>query len=161
MPERAAAHQACNQQQYGFTLLELLLVSAVMAIVSVIAYPHLTNIIDSLRLRSDALLLAQEMRAARTEAIMSQEARDIRFYQNSNYYQIIPSNRIINLSQGVRIHGTTFPDDKYFFVDRCRFQIDGSPEQGGNVCLVNNRGQKKYIIVNPIAYRIRVSDYPP
>jgi prepilin-type N-terminal cleavage/methylation domain-containing protein len=161
MSERAAAQQNFNQQQCGFTLLELLLVLAIMAIVSIIAYPNLTTVVDNLRLRNDALLLAQEMRTARTEAVMSQVVRDIRFYPNSNYYQITPSNRVIYLSQGIRIQDTTFPEDPYFFVDRCRFHINGSPEQGGHVRLTSSQGRNKYIIVNPIVCRIRVSDYPP
>lgn len=148
-------------REAGFTLLELLLVLMVLGVITAVVYPNLTNIVDSLRLRSDALQLAQEMRAARTEAIMSQEARDIRFYPNNNgYYKMLPSNRVIYLSQGIRIQDNNFPEDNLFYVHRCRFYATGVPT-GGHVCLTNRQGQEKYVIVSVYMGRIRVSDQAP
>ncbi|MGE5454327.1 MAG: prepilin-type N-terminal cleavage/methylation domain-containing protein, partial [Methylocystaceae bacterium] len=147
MSGRERTNQVIAGRQSGFTLLELLLVLMVMAVVGAVVYPNLTNIIDSLRLRSDALLLAQEMRAARTEAIMSQEARDIRFYPNNSYYKIFPSNRVIYLSQGIRIQENNFPEDPLFYVHRCRFHASGVPT-GGHISLVNRQGQQKHVIIS-------------
>jgi len=161
MISRKPTWSSSYKPQSGFTFLELLLVLAVMAIVVTIAYPNLTNIVDSIRLRNDALLLAQELRAARTEAIMSQEARDIRFYQNTNHYELSPANRVIYLSQGIRIQGNTFNNDPYFYVPYCRFRATGSPSQGGHVKLVNRQGKVKHVIVSVVMGRVRVSDYPP
>lgn len=145
----------------GFTMLELLLVMAIMAVMAMIAFPNITGLVGSLNLQHDALQLAQEMRACRTEAIMSQKAQDIRFYPYSNYYEIAPDNRVIFLSKGIKIQGTTFKNDSHLSIPYCRFRATGAPSQGGHIRLVNRQGQTKYVIVSVAMARIRVSDTPP
>lgn len=145
----------------GFTMLELLLVMALMGLMAMIAFPNITGFLDSLSLQHDALQLAQEMRACRTEAIMSQQAQDIRFYPNNDYYEIAPANRVILLSKGIKIKGTTFKNDPHLSMPYCRFRATGAPSQGGHIRLVNRQGKAKYVIVSVAVARIRVADSPP
>lgn len=150
-----------NKSETGFTLLELLLVLTIMTVVASVTYPNLNKVLDSLRLRHDALQLAQELRACRSEAILSQESRQVQFYYHSNSYRLPEQNRVIYLSQGIRIEGSTFATDPHLAVPYCRFRATGAPSKGGHVKLVNRQGKAKYVIVSVAMGRVRVSDYAP
>lgn len=77
-------------RQHGFTLLELLLVLAVMAIIAALAVPLLFGSMDNLRLKRSADLLRAEWSKARTNAIRTGRTQVFRYEAGNNQYVIEP-----------------------------------------------------------------------
>ncbi len=66
---RFYAPPTSNNSNHGFTLLELLVTVAILAIVAVIAAPSLQNFVLNNRIRTQAAALTTSLVFARTEAI--------------------------------------------------------------------------------------------
>ena len=69
LPMRFYAPPTSNNSNHGFTLLELLVTVAILAIVAVIAAPSLQNFVLNNRIRTQAAALTTSLVFARTEAI--------------------------------------------------------------------------------------------
>ncbi len=140
---------------------------ALFSIVSAIAFPLFAGYLEDQKLTNEADLLVSVLRKARSDAILYGKPVVIKFYVNDNSYKVfytqIPDmeNVRYGLRQGITYVGaTTFPQgmDKNPY---CGFTPTGTPSGSGTVTLINNQGTKRYIIVNPVAGRIRTSDQPP
>ncbi len=140
---------------------------ALFSIVSAIAFPLFVGLLDDQKLTNEADLLASVLRKARSDAVLHGKPIVVKFYVNDNSYKVfytqIPGMEDIRyrLQKDITYVGTTtFPPgiDKNPY---CGFTSTGTPSGSGTVTLINNRGTKRYIIVNPVAGRIRISDQPP
>ncbi|NLJ71948.1 MAG: hypothetical protein GX333_02915 [Syntrophomonadaceae bacterium] len=139
-----------------------------MMIISAIAIPVVNGVLDNYKLNSEARQLAEVLKVARNEAIYYGQTVTIVFYPNDNSYMTRyvnisgKKNTYHKLSNGIRYVGkTTFIPSGIERNPYCAFNSAGTPVTAGTVTLANKKGVKKYIIVNPVAGRVRISDNPP
>lgn len=136
-----------------------MLVLLIMAVLISLASPVFTRVIEGNKLKADARQMAYVLKTARQAAIMSSESKSVIFYTGSTKYKY-DGEATYWLNSGVTYAGTsTFSGD--IGREKCTFQPSGAPESGGTVILKNKINDKLYIIVNPAAGRIRVSEAPP
>ena len=119
MSGRASAGAA-----HGFTLVELLITMAVIALIASLAAPAITDLSPTLRLRADAEALRGEFRAARADAIRSAaettveiNLEDRRLVRSAERERLLPDGVEIRLTAARRErteHGAArvrfFPD---------------------------------------------------
>ncbi len=143
------------------------MILALIAILSTIAIPVFDGVLEDLKLNTEARHCASVLRQARSDAIFYGTTIGIKFYINDNSYKVmytqIPDRKDIRyrLAKDITYVGnTTLPQG----TDRnpyCGFTPSGTPNGSGTVTLTNNRGTKRYIIINPVAGRVRVASEPP
>jgi Tfp pilus assembly protein FimT len=130
-----------------------------MAILISLATPVFTGTIGVHKLKADARQMACVLKTAREKAIMSSEAQSVIFYTESTKYKFA-GEATYWLNSGISYAGTsTFSGDTGR--KKCTFSPSGAPDSGGTVVLKNRSNDKLYIIVNPVAGRVRVSERPP
>lgn len=144
------------QEDWGFSLLELLLVIAIVGIIGVVALPRMGSLHSEKQLEKAAQLMATEMRYIRQNAMASGKTCIIYFLDSSNLYRVNTpdENRYERLPEGISYSCNNFPG-------RLSFNRRGIPNRAGTLSLVNEKGDKLYIIVNLKTGRVRVSDSPP
>lgn len=132
---------------------------AIMALVSVIVVPALSKPLDAVKLQTDAQQMASLLRLARQQAITGGQPETVVFYPGNAKYKLSgqPSHY---LNPGISFVGTTTFTTKAGGMPACSFSPSGAPSSGGTVTL-SNGNSLVYIIVNPVAGRVRVSDNPP
>ncbi|PKM78573.1 MAG: hypothetical protein CVU90_00830 [Firmicutes bacterium HGW-Firmicutes-15] len=139
--------------------MELLAVMALMGIVLSLGTPQFSKILASVRLNADAQKMASVLKLARQEAISTGRPRTVVFYPNNAKYKIIGESTCF-LNPGINFVGATnFPENAES-LPFCGFAASGVPSSGGTVVL-GNSNSRRYVIVNPAAGRIRVSESPP
>ncbi len=143
----------------GFTLIELLLVFLISALCLSLSWPALDRVYQHYALESTSSQLAWTLRYARSEAMLLGQPCNIRFYVPVNRYRSETDS--YSLAEGVEFAGIpTFPS-RIGSIPVCSFNATGAPAGGGTVVLKNRLNDKKYIIVNPVAGKVRISDNPP
>lgn len=138
-----------------------------MSILAAVALPQFTKALEDYKLNAATRDMATILRKARSDAIFHGKSIQIRFYIQDNSYKIF-YNQISN-KKDTRYklpENITYKGGATFLVgsDRnpyCSFNPSGAPNAGGTIILANKLGTKRYIIVNPVAGRIRMSDEPP
>ncbi|MEN6460616.1 MAG: GspH/FimT family protein, partial [Syntrophomonas sp.] len=114
---------------------------------------------------ADAQKMAGVLRMARQDAITSGQTSKVVFYSGSNRYKSYDSSSPLPvtywLNKGNVILGNPNFTQKIGGNPVCAFYSSGAPSSGGTVILKNSSNQKLYVIVNPAAGRIRISDKPP
>ncbi len=147
----------CDER--GFTLLELLLVLLITTFSLVAATPALEQVMTRQCLDSSAQQMAWVLRSAQQEAIYSGQDQMVRFYFSTNSYLSGTSTRYY-LEGAQYAANPNFPT-QVGRVPACIFQPSGIPRSGGTVVLMNGEEEHRYIIVSPVAGRIRVASQPP
>ncbi|NLO21544.1 MAG: prepilin-type N-terminal cleavage/methylation domain-containing protein [Syntrophomonadaceae bacterium] len=143
----------------GFTLIELMVVLLILALTLSLAWPQLNRPYQRYALNSSATQLAWTLREARSEAMFKGRISSVRFYVSLNRYR--SDKQSYYLVKGIQYGGIpTFPS-RIGSIPVCSFNATGAPAGGGTVVLKNQLNDKKYIIVNPIVGKVRVSDKPP
>jgi len=143
----------------GMTLIELIMVLLILSVCLSLAWPSFDRAYQHYALDAASSHLAWTLRSARSEAMLYGEHAYVRFYVPVDRYR--SKEGIYQLSSGVKFAGIpTFPS-RIGTIPVCIFSPSGAPAGGGTVVLKNRFSDKKYIIVNPAAGRIRVSDEAP
>ncbi|MGD8992551.1 MAG: GspH/FimT family protein [Desulfobacterales bacterium] len=142
----------------GFSLFELLVVLAVIAVVSAIVTPSILSWRSNAKLRGAAGNLKGDLQLSKVKAVRERSPVTITFM--ATHYQVTFTDKDGNvrtlrnrkLPGGVRVDldSTSFTS----MGDKTQFNGRGLP-QAGSAVLVNNRGQQKTIIVSPLG-RIRI-----
>jgi general secretion pathway protein H len=143
----------------GYTLVELVVVMAIMALLAGMAMPSCSRLLESARLESDARQMASLLRLARQQAITTGQPSTVIFYPGNAKYKLIGASYRF-LQPGIRFIGSTTFTSKQGGQPICGFSPLGAPTSGGTVTLANSY-QRWYVIVNPVVGRIRVSASPP
>ena len=147
-----------SSSRRGVTLIELLMVMALIGIIMTITFPSMQPLISKQTLKSDANKMAWTLRSARQKAITTGEAQEVEFKPYTNKYEY--NGEEIELSDGIRYVGNTSfqaVGNRRF----CSFTSQGIPSHSGKVTLKDKHQHIIYIIVNPVGGRVRVSTEPP
>lgn len=141
--------------------MELLLVMALLGLFSMAVVPRMLPVLDKIRLQSDARDVAQALRMARQQAISTSKPATVSIYPYASLYRVQDGNNL-RFREGIKCIDTTFAPAFSGGPPACTFHPNGAPlPRAGTVVLANKRGEKAYIIVNPVVGRIRVSNSPP
>ena len=115
----------------GFTLLEMLVVLAILALLSAVALPRL-RLNEGARLRATAHALIVDLRLCRDEAI--RRGSPTRLVVTENGYRLLPSGRAKALPGGIELVATPVPDMLVGdATDAIRFFPDGTSTGGAFV----------------------------
>ena len=143
----------------GVTLIELLLVTALLGLILLLAYPSFEPMRSKYTLAKDAKQMAWTLRSARQKAITTGEPQYVEFKPHANKYEY--NGEEIPLSEGIHYVGsTTFPKKSNGMI-MCSFASNGVPSSAGTVTLRDKYNNQLYIIVNPVGGRVRISTEPP
>ena len=137
----------------GFTLIELIVTIAILAILTTLSIPAFSAISDSMRLQSDARQMAQVMRNARVESITAGKASNIYFYTYTGQYKDDVNGKMYDLREGISFVGTTTFSGT---PPRCTFHPSGAASPAGTVTLKNKLGNSVKIVVSPVVGRVRI-----
>lgn len=148
--------------RWGFSLLEIIVVLALLAVISVVAIPTFGNYLAERELEAACLQLQQDIRLASQQALVGESATyRINLYRNAEKYRVLdmskPSRyREVAMPPGVDLAWTNFENDVIYFSAR------GRPTAGGHITLKSGKtGKFLYVIVAPVTGRTRVSEQPP
>jgi len=148
----------------GYTLLELLLVLAIMSIFLAAAAPSMHGFLSSSKLEGKASRVAADMRLVRQSAISSGQDCRLVFHLEENCYilQLPEGKELVEIPEGVSLKSTNFPEkQKKNGIYHLGFTPTGAPSRGGRLKLQNREGEEKYVIVTVATGRVRVSPDPP
>jgi general secretion pathway protein H len=138
----------------------LLVVLALISLALALAVPNFKQTLETIRLKSDARQMASLLKLARQEAITTAQPRTVVFDTHNARYKI-NGQSYFYLKNGISFVGiTTFTMRVNDVMPACGFSAAGKPSSGGTVTLQNS-ADRIYIIVNPVAGRVRVSEEPP
>ena len=147
----------------GFTLLELLIVLAIMGIIGAVALPRLGHLQADWELEKTVQLVVAEIRHTRQTAITSRRTCRILFYNQVDAYRVLTpgDSNFIWLPDNINIAYNNFPLYQSGNYRILTFNQNGAPNQGGTLGLSNERGDILYIILYLGSGRIRISEDPP
>lgn len=117
----------------GFTLVELLVVLAILALALTVVPPSLTGAIDSARFNSTQRDLVSALRYARSRAVNSQQATSVDINVKQGTMQVAGRQRTLSIPDGVALTLVTAQREQLSaYEGAIRFYPDGS-STGGQV----------------------------
>ena len=158
----------------GITLMELIIVMAIIALGAVLMVPNIAGWIPNYRLRTATRDVVSTLRVAQMKAVARNVDHRVTFVQGegsffimrrttagvNNWVRITVSDEVAAgaddakqfLPSGVQFDGAIFGGNNF-----AEFNPN-STASGGNVVLRNSKGTLKTIIVAPTTGRIRIGD---
>ncbi|MDK2918462.1 MAG: hypothetical protein PWQ37_1195 [Candidatus Petromonas sp.] len=140
----------------GFTLIEAILVLAIISIFVLIGSIELKDVFADAKLRAAARMIANDIRYAQQLAI-STKSDDVEVFFNkaNNSYNVnsgMVTYKSEKLPEGVKFHYNTFAND------RCIYSKTGNPIHAGKVIIEHN-GHYFTITVKVATGRVIIYDY--
>lgn len=146
--------------RHGFTFLEVMVTMLIISLLLTVATPSFSHIMERIKLDNDAQALAWQLKNARQQAITTCSSQLIYIYVNNHKYKL-ENGATTYLSSDIHFVGNTTFTQRKKGLPVCNFLPSGAPSQAGTITLANACGEKRYVIVNLAAGRIRVSSTPP
>ncbi len=143
----------------GVTLIELVVVMAIIAIGAVLIAPNIGAWIPNYRLRSVTREVASQLRTAQMKAISTNREYGVFFdaggsfilQQSTNGVNWYNEGDVSALPSGVTISGITFPGR------RAQFNPN-STSSTGSITLRNSKGSEKTITLTTSTGRVHIND---
>ena len=141
----------------GFSMIELMLVVAILAVASVVIVPNLANLSPKYRLRAGARELAATVAQVRTDAILAGQAQAMVYDLDRQLYGARGLNEqgqpvaegqeeLLELPSEIRIAKIILPDEKTFSSGRKALDIDPALALGSHIIVLENEAQEAYYI---------------
>ncbi len=151
-----------NSAEKGFTLLELMIVIAVIGILSAIAAPNLQNYMAQRRLNGAARQVMGDLMAARMKAVSLNQRVKVSFTSDHEYeiWNDADSSGTVADNEGADIEmdiHTDYYDVTFSASANPVFQTRGTVSPGSTITLTNSSGSK-YVKVALITGRIKIDD---
>ncbi len=141
----------------GFSLLELLVVLAMISGILILAAPRLAGSLDTLLLKRSSRELAAALKQTRLQAIRSGKQSELILYLNRHEYAFDWNDKRQTLSEDINISLiTTASAQKAEDVGAIRFYPDGSAT-GGEIVLAQD-GVDYSVQVDWLTGRVRIYD---
>ena len=141
--------------QSGVTLVEMLVVVAIIAIAAGISFPALAGGLESIRLKSASDSAAAFLNGALNRVNRRQEVVELIISPKQNALELYSTEpgfeRRLELPQGITIAG----DERHFIL------MPGGTAPRAAIVLGNSRGRHKLILIDPITGVPQVSDEEP
>ncbi len=156
-----------QQSAIGFTLLELLVVLALLSLLSAVAFPSIGRGLAALNLRTSSNQIASTLRLARSKAIREQQLYWIRFDLDENEVELssedlrfqrsfeLPKGIVIKQASLVGGRGKRDREDPHFF-----FSPNGMA-QAFEVRIRNERGRELRVVHDSLLRSPRVEEVQP
>ena len=153
-----------TQKKAGFTLVEMMIVVAIMAILATIAAPNLQTYMTQRRLNGAARQVMTDLMAARMKAVSLNQRAKVSFGSNHTYqiWNDADGNGTIADNEGDDIERDIHPDyhDVTFFASANPvFQTRGTATDS-KVTLTSSSGPEKYVKVAFTTGRVKIDDTP-
>lgn len=146
------------RQEKGFTAIELIIVTVMLALIIGVITPSFHKMADHYRLNIAARRLAEDVREVQQWSITLQETYIIKFYFDYKYYNV-PTRGNNLLKQTVELpQGISFQEISYIDTSRksqLTFDAKGAPNHGGHITLVNTQGEVRDVRITPIG-RVKI-----
>jgi prepilin-type N-terminal cleavage/methylation domain-containing protein len=154
----------------GWTLMELLVAIVMVSILSALAIPTMTPMLESMKLRTAALNVQRTLVAARTRAITDPNVHCGVYFPDSMNAYIFPDSASgtayqVDARDTANIYLGRYKLPKKIYLcslstsltNRCIvFRGDGSAKYGGNIYIFNKYNKKRTINVLATTGRIKV-----
>jgi type IV fimbrial biogenesis protein FimT len=136
------------QKRSGFTLIQLTIVIALLAILAAVSVPNFLSWLPKYRLKSAARDLYSNLQLAKMSAIKANKKCRVNYYKNPDRYTVDLLNKTIRLSDyksGITFYG---PNNQTFAVPAITFNSRGSSNSG--YAYLTNSGNTAYYRVGPL-----------
>lgn len=138
-----------HAHQSGFTIIELMITIAVIAVLAAIATPSFTDLIERNRITGAAEAIKSELQFARSEAVKQSCDTTLTFIDGNSWQAILTrcdgTTRVLNAtSSKVSLSGTTFTDDEVTF----RFRRGEADQNNAGVTVVSDNYTLQIRVVN-------------
>ena len=145
----------------GFTLLELMVVVAIIATLSSLMLSSFTSDLERINLNNAAQVMQSELRLMQAKAVAEGQYYEMRFDFTLNRYRIFRGSNLIKVivfEPGISYFYTRTSGGINF--SYLRYYATSAPSSGATVAIQDSRQNKKYIIITPAIGRIRISNQP-
>jgi Tfp pilus assembly protein FimT len=136
------------QKRSGFTLIQLTIVIALLAILTAAGLPNFLSWLPKYRLKSAARDLYSNLQLAKMSAIKANKNCRVKYYKNPDRYTVDLLNKTMRLSDyrsGITFWG---PNNQTFAVSTITFNSRGSSNSG--YAYLANSGKTAYYRVGPL-----------
>jgi len=135
----------------GFTIMEILIVLAIIAIVASISLPVYQQIAPKLNLNAAVRDITSDLRYAQQLSVAEQVIYKVAFDTANNRYSIINSDTGATLKT-INLNGITISSISGLTGNEARFTATGAAIETGNIILLNNRNASSTIEIKPSGY---------
>jgi|SRR3989344_1601244 len=137
----------------GFSLIQLLIVVAIIAVMAVITIPALRHYEPSIKLKAESRQLVSDLRYAQQLTVTEQKTHYVEIDLIGKRYLVVkqenPSSplKTVGLTEGINWQSVTGFDN-----NRVVFNSYGAVSQAGQIIIVNDQGNTYTINVKPSGY---------
>ena len=136
----------------GFSLIEILIIIAVIGILSLISLPIYRSINPTLSLNANTRQIASHLRQAQQLAVEEQNNYTAVFDINTNYYEIINMQSSSTVISQTLQNNITIDSISNLTDNTVTFTITGSALESGEIILKNANNETKNIEIKPSGY---------